>query len=223
MNVKITDTDGKKPSFTQWDVDRVLLISGVDSQPALHFANHELRRAIVVLAEADGAHWTCKVPNFLLQFAGPMAVSVFLQPDEGEGKTVATVVYPVIPKMKPQDYEYEENIGYTNWVQKSEEAQALLDNIEALRDEIATGAATATAAKESAETAASSAGASATAAAQSASAASTSADRAENAAANAGYMFFEIDQNGDLIYHRTPNTQVAFYLHDGDLYVKDGA
>lgn len=50
--------------------------------------------------------------------------------------------------------------------------------------------------------------------------ASTSADRAEQAAKDAGYMFFYIDQNGDLIYQRTSNVQVDFYLHEGDLYVK---
>lgn len=44
-------------------------------------------------------------------------------------------------------------------------------------------------------------------------------DKAEQAAAQAGYMFFYIDENGDLIYQHTPNTQVDFYLQDGDLYV----
>lgn len=46
------------------------------------------------------------------------------------------------------------------------------------------------------------------------------ADRAEQASANAGYMFFYINDDGDLIYQRTPNTQVDFYLQDGDLYVE---
>lgn len=46
------------------------------------------------------------------------------------------------------------------------------------------------------------------------------ADRAEQAAAQAGYMFFEI-VDGDLIYHRTPNVQVRFYLDDGDMYVEE--
>lgn len=50
--------------------------------------------------------------------------------------------------------------------------------------------------------------------------AQTSADRAEQAAASAGYMFFHIDENGDLIYNRTNNTAVDFYLQDGDLYVR---
>ena len=51
-------------------------------------------------------------------------------------------------------------------------------------------------------------------------AAETSADRAEQAAKDAGYMFFYIDENGDLIYQRTSNVQVDFYLNDGDLYVR---
>lgn len=50
-------------------------------------------------------------------------------------------------------------------------------------------------------------------------AAEEAAEAAGQAAANAGYMFFYIDENGDLIYQRTPNTQVDFYLQDGDLYV----
>lgn len=55
---------------------------------------------------------------------------------------------------------------------------------------------------------------------QSATEAETYADRAEQAAANAGYMFFYINENGDLIYQHTTNTQVDFYLTDGDLYVR---
>ena len=51
-------------------------------------------------------------------------------------------------------------------------------------------------------------------------AAETSADRAEQAAQNAGYMFFNIDENGDLIYQRTENVDVDFYLEDGDLFVE---
>ncbi|MBQ1297702.1 MAG: hypothetical protein IIY21_26930 [Clostridiales bacterium] len=50
--------------------------------------------------------------------------------------------------------------------------------------------------------------------------AETSADRAEQASATAGYMFFHIDERGHLIYERTPNTQVDFYLENGHLYVR---
>ena len=71
-----------------------------------------------------------------------------------------------------------------------------------------------------ASTAAQNASASASQAETSARNAARDADRAEQAAADSGYMFFYIDENGDLIYQRTSNTQVDFYLDDGDLYVE---
>lgn len=50
--------------------------------------------------------------------------------------------------------------------------------------------------------------------------AETAADRAEQAAAEAGYMFFSINEDGHLIYQRTSNTQVDFYLENGHLFVE---
>lgn len=133
MNVRITDIDGKKPTFTQWDVDRVLYIEGCESQPCLHFANPMLIRAMVVQAEADGSRWVCRVPNWILQWAEPMVVSVFIQPDEG--KTVLTEWYRVAGKTKPQDYTYEENIGYVNWVAMTEELEQQLGQIQDMIDD----------------------------------------------------------------------------------------
>ena len=78
-------------------------------------------------------------------------------------------------------------------------------------------------AAESAENASASAQASANSAAeahQSELNAEDAADRAEQFAAESGYMFFYIDENGDLIYQRTNNVDVDFYLNQGDLYVK---
>ena len=65
-----------------------------------------------------------------------------------------------------------------------------------------------------------SASASAQSASESAQSASDDADRAEQASANAGYMFFHIDERGHLIYERTSNTQVDFYLQNGHLFVE---
>lgn len=67
---------------------------------------------------------------------------------------------------------------------------------------------------------ASRAAASATAAQNSADDAAESADKAEQAAGQSGYMFFYIDENGHLIYQRTDNVDVDFYLSDGHLYVR---
>ena len=84
----------------------------------------------------------------------------------------------------------------------------------------------ATQASQSAQRASASANmasAAATSASASASSTATNADRAEQAAAQSGYMFFYIDENGDLHYQRTDNVDVDFYLNDGDLYVRAGS
>lgn len=132
FNIRLEDETGNEPSFTQWDVDRKIRILGAPNRPFLHFANNTLKRAIVVGSEADGNTWLCRVPNYILQFPEQMVISVFIQPDEG--RTVYMRAYPVQKKMKPQDYSYEENIGYVNWVQKSQEAQDLIDAIQAKLD-----------------------------------------------------------------------------------------
>lgn len=50
--------------------------------------------------------------------------------------------------------------------------------------------------------------------------AESSAERAEQAAKDAGYMYFHIDERGHLIYNRTSNVLVDFYISDGHLYVR---
>ncbi len=49
--------------------------------------------------------------------------------------------------------------------------------------------------------------------------AAAEAARAEQGAATAGYMYFEIDDRGHVLYTRTPNTQVDFELVNGRLVV----
>ena len=51
-------------------------------------------------------------------------------------------------------------------------------------------------------------------------AAAVSANRAEQAANKAGYMDFEINDNGHLIYTRTDAVDVNFILDDGHLYME---
>jgi type IV secretory pathway VirB10-like protein len=105
---------------------------------------------------------------------------------------------------------------------------------EAARDAALTAKSGAEAARDAAVTAKESAEAAHVAAMQSASeaedyaggaetaknAAEEAAEHAEQAASTAGYMFFYIDERGHLIYQRTSNTQVDFYLENGHLYVE---
>ena len=171
--VTIKDLRGDKPSFTQWEVDRALVISGTELQPQLHFANHELSRALVVLAEESDDSWVCKIPNFMLQFCGPMFISVCIE-ENGELHEICKVCYMVAARLKPQDYTFTENIGYTNWVQKSEEAEELLEQMRVALIMNVTDA-------------------------------------------EAGIMYFTIDENGDLIYSRDPSRPFQFALINGVL------
>lgn len=45
-------------------------------------------------------------------------------------------------------------------------------------------------------------------------------EQAQQAAAESGWVHFYIDENGDLHYVKTPNVAFAFFLQDGDLYVR---
>ena len=154
MAISITDSAGGAPVFTQWEADRVLTISGTELQPQLRFAQASLDRALVVHAEVglEVGEWICRVPNFVLQFAGPLFVSVCGKTDDDEWIEIATRKYIVQPRMKPQDYDYTENIGYISWLEKSAEAQAYIDGwaeheaeIQELVDQAAASAAAAAA------------------------------------------------------------------------------
>ena len=108
----------------------------------------------------------------------------------------------------------------TTAAQKASEAAISAGNAEQSAQAAVASATAAEGSAAAASQAATNAAESATAAQDSADDAADSADRAEQAAGQAGYMFFYINEDGDLIYQRTPNVDVDFYLDDGDLYVR---
>ena len=150
VSVTVGDLWHAKPTFFQWETDRVLVISGTEKAPFLRFANCAISRALVVKAEYSGSDWLCKVPNIMLQFAGDMVVSVVVEEDTGETREIASAAYRVKPRVKPQDYEYTENIGYINWVEKSAEAERLLEQLRIAAEANATAADSAEQAADSA-------------------------------------------------------------------------
>lgn len=101
---------------------------------------------------------------------------------------------------------------------RAEAARTAAESAEANAEASATSAAQSEA---NASASASTATAAATSASASAASAATNADRAEQSAKDAGYMYFYINDEGDLIYQRTSNVNVDFYLdNDGDLHVR---
>lgn len=93
-------------SLYQWDINRVLVIRGLNlgDAPEIHFSNSNMARAIPKLAtlEGDGAVKVL-IPNSLLQEALLIKADVIVY--EGDTrKTIETVEIPVKPKARPLDY-----------------------------------------------------------------------------------------------------------------------
>ena len=194
--------------------------------------------SITMLGNADGV----SIPTELID-TGKDVYAFLYWAGADFGRTIKTwrIVNKRRPKRTDATPEPEEQSVIDQTIAALNEA---VEATAADAEQTASDAARAEAAREGAESAEASAEASASAAATSetnaaqsestASAAATSAsasaasayadaERAEQAAAQSGYMFFYIDENGDLHYQRTDNVDVDFYLNDGDLYVRAGA
>ena len=240
LNVRFTCcTDNiKTDPLYQYDYGQQITFSGITLPDTyeVHFAKGESGSATVVIADGD----TVDIPDALLTLPGSVHVYIYLHTTDDDGETVYHCIIPVIRRAQPtheeptpvQQTEIEQILAQLeNYDHAAEEAA---DEASASATSAANSASSASQSATSAANSASSASQSATSAAQSAASAAQSkedaetaeenaehyAEALEQAAANAGYMFFYIDEHGDLIYQRTSNTQVDFYLSDGDLYVK---
>lgn len=109
------DSSGRVTEFlTQWDTDQTLVIkdSSEISVPVFHFCNKESKVALVVTPSVSGNDISAKIPNILLQQALPLIVYLYYEHTDGSAKTIHTITLPVRPRVKPDDYEYNENIDY---------------------------------------------------------------------------------------------------------------
>jgi hypothetical protein len=222
------------------DYGQVLKIEGIDlpSVYQVDFSNSLLRgTSKTVLGNADGV----AIPDEYISTGRDVYAFLYITGDMW-GRTIATIRIPNKTRPKrtdeiptpTQQSVIDQTIAALNDAVESTAADAEQTARDAARAETArTVAETAEANAEASATAAaqseanaaqseSTASAAATSASASAASAATNADRAEQAAAQSGYMFFYIDENGDLHYQRTENVDVDFYLQDGDLYVRAG-
>ena len=234
--------------ITQWDYG-YRFIPDIDDLPATYridFANNKDRgEALPVYGDETGA----EVPEELIA-TGKDVFAFYVHIEEGFARTAHTWRIPNHLRAKAGDREptpsqqdsIDQLISRSNAAVTAAEQSAsdAADSAEAsarcssdAQDSAEEAAESATNAEASKQAAAqseanaaqseSTASAAATSASASAQNASRDADRAEQAAAQSGYMFFYIDENGDLHYQRTDNVDVDFYLNDGDLYVRAGA
>lgn len=187
----------------QYDYGQILVFAGLDLPEIyeVHFANEGEGETITVLGDKNGV----AVPDQFLVTGENIRAWIFLHAGESDGETEYAIRIPVQKRPQPSDIE-------PTPVQQDVITQAIAALNHAVTQtgedvETTAGHVTeASAQADRAETAADEAEA--------------SADRAEQAAATAGYMYFYIDDRGHLIYSRTDNTEVDFYLENGHLYVK---
>lgn len=189
----------------------------------------------IVTARQDGSTLSWNVSNIDTAYVGVGQAELRWTVGDTLAKTVIyktwTVKSITADEVMPDEYEswYDAMINYIDQLKVDSDAR-LVEAVESATQSATSAAESATQAAESETTAtakaaqaaasASDASRSAAQAAAEATDAYTSAERAEQAAATAGYMYFHIDSNGDLIYHRTSNVDISFYLADGDLYVR---
>ena len=203
----------------------------------VHFANRQKGASFESIGNADGV----RIPDNVWTSTEPIFAWVYLHPtnDSAVTKYEARIIKKAradLPSgVTPTPYEQtviDEAISALNTAVEKTSADA--EQTAADAETASQAAQTATEAKDTAveastsaarseqnaETSATNAAESESSAATSATNAFNSADRAEQAAQNAGYMFFDIDENGDLIYERTTSVDVDFSIEDGDLYVE---
>ena len=161
----------------------------------VHFANRQHGASFESIGNADGV----RIPDDVWTSKEPIFAWVYLHPTEDSAVTKYEV--RIIKKARAD---------LPNGVEPTPYEQTVIDEaISALNTAVEKTSADAEQTAADAETAS-----------QAATNELNSADRAEQAAQNAGYMFFDIDENGDLIYERTTNVDVDFVIEDGDLYVE---
>lgn len=116
-NITCYDSDGNLlKRLYQWDNNQTITVRGVTipPTPVFHFCNRLSDVALVVVPEVSGTDLTADIPNILLQQAEPIIIYLYQDTDNDGYRTVQAIHIPVMPRPKPDDYEYEDNIDYTS-------------------------------------------------------------------------------------------------------------
>lgn len=92
-------------SLNQWDKNQTLTVQGLDleSNPEVRFSNFDMQRAIVKIGSYVDGVLTVGIPDSLLQSAYTIRADICIREDN-RVNTIETVLIPVIPGVKPEDY-----------------------------------------------------------------------------------------------------------------------
>lgn len=122
MSITCFDSDGNVlKALYQWDNNQTLTVQGLDMPPipVFHFCNRLSNLALVVNPTVSGTsvmdkidYLTVNIPNILLQQAEPIIAYVYQDTENDGYRTMHAIHIPVIPRPKPDDYEYTDNVDY---------------------------------------------------------------------------------------------------------------
>lgn len=237
--------DTKTSPIWQYDYGQILDVAGI-TLPGTWEAHFSNAPKIGTTTVSIGTGTQVAIPDMYLVTGLPVYCWIFLHTGEDDGETVYSITIPVNQRPLPTDEEptpeeqsvITQTIAALNAAAETAEAQAeaagqsatsAADSAAAAEsyarsaEESAEQAAGAVEAADRAEQAAANAEASAESAAGSATDADTAADRAEQAATTAGYMFFQIDAIGHLIYERTAQVTAEFSINPSGHLILGGA
>ena len=144
MTITADFSGGEKTVTTeplyQWDTGQKLALSGLPATSTdiqVHFANAAMAQAIVKATAIENSLPTCDIPNEFLQYgsAAKARAWVFYRASDTEGYTVRTVLIPVTPRKRPNDYVSPEDPDSQGVVER---ALALLEHYQSDLDALQT-------------------------------------------------------------------------------------
>lgn len=111
VDTTVTPPQTSITEFYQWDVGQTVARLGpLSTVPTFHFCNCHSKFAYVVTPEvvtySQETAYRAQVPNVLLQESERIIVYIYLQSSGGVGQTIEVAYIPVVPRPRPDDYEY---------------------------------------------------------------------------------------------------------------------
>lgn len=96
----------------QWDTGQSIRISGADTSPTtqVHFCNRLSKSTLVLTPTVSNSNFIVSIPNILLQQPETIVVFLYQYTNPNSYRTTWSFQIPVIPKPKPDDYIYEDNV-----------------------------------------------------------------------------------------------------------------
>lgn len=117
--------------LTQWDSNRSIVLKDYEYNvaPIFHFSNPNDSESLVVESNITNGDVIVQIPNSLLRKDKPIIVNVFhYNASTDSGRNIYTIILPVRPKAKPNDYVYVDDTDIIELSTLKQQLQTLIAN-----------------------------------------------------------------------------------------------